>query len=74
MQVFVIINIVGIMINADVNVKNWLTKECVIKDLFVILVNVNVSVIKYVMLDSIKIMKIINAGKRLNCVQYRLYY
>ena len=34
MQVFVIINNVGIMINADVNANNWLTKECVIKNFF----------------------------------------
>ena len=45
MQVFVIINNVGIMINADANAKNWLTKEYVIKDLFGIQVIVNVSVI-----------------------------
>ena len=37
MQVFVIIKKDGIKINADVNVKNWLTKEGVIKDLFGIL-------------------------------------
>ena len=29
---FVIINNVGIKIKADVNVKNWLIKECVITD------------------------------------------
>ena len=39
---------VGIMINADVNVKNWLTKEGVIKDLFGILVIGNVNVINYI--------------------------
>ena len=33
-QVFVIINNVGIIINASVNAKNWLTKEYVIQDLF----------------------------------------
>ena len=43
MQVFIMINNVGIMINADVNVKNWLTKVYVIKDLFGILATVNVS-------------------------------
>ena len=37
MQVFVIIKKVRIMINADVNAKNWLAKEYVIKDLFGIL-------------------------------------
>ena len=45
MQVFVIVNNVGIMINAGVNVKNWLTKGYVTKDLFEILVIVNVNVI-----------------------------
>ena len=38
MQVFVITNNVGIKINADVNVKNWLTKVDVIKDSFGFLV------------------------------------
>ena len=33
MQMFVIINNIGIMINTYVNVKNWLTKEYVFKDL-----------------------------------------
>ena len=42
---FVIINKDGMMINADANVKNLLTKECVIKDLFGILAIVNVNVI-----------------------------
>ena len=37
MQVFVIINKDGIRINADVNAKNWLAKECVIKYLLRIL-------------------------------------
>ena len=53
MQVSVIINSVGIMINADVNTKNWLTKEYVIKDLFGIRVIVNVSVINYAMFENI---------------------
>ena len=44
MQVFVIINNVGIMINADANAKNWLTKGYVIKNLFGIQVIVNVGV------------------------------
>ena len=43
----------GIMINADINVKNWLTKEYVIKDLFGILVIVNVNVINHVMSENI---------------------
>ena len=34
MLVFAIINNVGIIINTDVIVKNWLTKEYAIKDLF----------------------------------------
>ena len=51
MQVIVIINNVGIMINADVNANNELTKEYVIKDLFGIQVIVNV--INHVMLENI---------------------
>ena len=43
MQVFVTTNNVGIKINLVVNVKNWLTKVHVIKDLFGLLVIVNVS-------------------------------
>ena len=38
------------MINAGVNVKNWLRKEYVIRDLFGILVNVNMNAINHVML------------------------
>ena len=41
------------MINADVNAKNWLTKECVIKDLNGILAIVNVNLINHVMLENI---------------------
>ena len=47
MQVFVIINNVGIMKNLDVNVDNLLTKLYMIKNLFGILINVNVTVINY---------------------------
>ena len=47
---FVIISNVGIKINADVNAKNQLIKEYVIKDLIGILVIVSVNVIKHVML------------------------
>ena len=47
MQVFVIINNVGIMKNLDVNVNNLLTKLYMIKNLFGILINVNVTVIDY---------------------------
>ena len=60
MQLFVIIN-VGIKINGDMNVKNYLIKTYVIKDLFGILVIVNV--ISHVILASIQTMKIENAEK-----------
>ena len=63
MQVFVIINNVGIIINGDKSVKNWLTKEYVIKDLFGTLEIVYVNVINHVMLENIKIMKIVNVEK-----------
>ena len=53
MQVFVIINNDGIIINADVNGKNCLIMEDMIKDLFRILVIVNVSVINHVILENI---------------------
>ena len=51
MQVFVTVNKVRIKINADVNVKNWSTKEYVIRNLFGILVIVNV--INHAMLENI---------------------
>ena len=51
---FVIITNVEIKINADVNAKNKLTKECVIKDLFGILVIVDVNLIKRAMLVNIQ--------------------
>ena len=63
MQVFVLINEYRIKINADVNVKNWLIKEYGTKDLFGIQVIVNVNVINYVMLENIKIIKIVNVEK-----------
>ena len=63
MQVFVIINNVEILINADVNIKNSLKKEDVMKDSFGILVNVNVNVINLVMLDNIQIMKVVSVEK-----------
>ena len=50
---FLITNNVGIKINADANAKNQLIKELVIKDLFGILVIVNLNVIKGVMLVNI---------------------
>ena len=51
--VFVIINKVGMMINAGVNANNWLVKAYAIKDLFGILVIVSVNVINPVILVSI---------------------
>ena len=48
MQVFVIPNSVGIKINVGANVNNLLTNEYVIKDLFGILVIVNVNAINHV--------------------------
>ena len=52
-KMLVIINNVEIKINADVNVKNKLIREYVIKDLFVSLVIVGVNVIKCMMLVNI---------------------
>ena len=63
MQVFVLINNSGMMIHADMNVKNQLTKVYVIKDLFEIEVIVSVNVINHVMLVSIKTMKTVRAGE-----------
>ena len=63
MQVFVLINEYGMKINADVNVKNWSIKEYGTEDLPGIQVIVNVNVINYVMLETIKIMKIVNVEK-----------
>ena len=53
MQVFVTIKKDRIMINADVNAKNWLTKEFRINSLFGIRVIVNVNVINHVMLENV---------------------
>ena len=47
-----------VKINADVNVKNWSIKEFVIKDLFGILVIMNVNVINPVMLVSARLWKL----------------
>ena len=63
MQVFVTVKNVGIKINADVNVKNWLTNEYVTKDFFGILVFVNVNVNNLVMLENIWIIQNVSAGK-----------
>ena len=61
MQVFVVIDKAGIMINADLNAKSLLAKEDVMKDLFGILINVNVII--HMIMDNIQIMKIANAEK-----------
>ena len=53
MQAFVIINNVGMIINAGVNAKNRLMKVYAIKDLFEILVIVSVNLINHVILVSI---------------------
>ena len=53
MQVLVTIKKGGIMINAEMNAKNWLVKEYVIKNLFVTLVIANVNMINHVMLENI---------------------
>ena len=45
MQVFIMINNVGIVINVGGNKKNWLVKVSLMMDLFGILVYVNVNVI-----------------------------
>ena len=52
-KMFVIIKNVRIKINVDVNVNNYLIKEYVIKDLFGILVIVNVNVIKRVIFVNV---------------------
>ena len=68
MQVFVIISKGGIMINADVNAKNQLTKVYAIKDLFRIQVIVNVNAINHVMFENIQMMKtiIVEKGQLIN--------
>ena len=48
MKVFVITNAIEIMKNVDVNVKDSLTKDYVIQDLFGILLVVNVNVANHV--------------------------
>ena len=47
-EVFVILNKDGAKKNVDVNIKNWLIKVDMMKDLFRILVTVNVNVINHV--------------------------
>ena len=53
MGVFVTINNAGMMTNAVVNSKNWLIKVYGIKDIFGILVIVNVNAIDHMMLENI---------------------
>ena len=62
-QVFVIINEVSMKINAGVNVNNLLIKAVVIKDLFGILLIINVNVINHVILDNIQMIRILSAEK-----------
>ena len=62
MQEFVIINNVGMMINAGVNANNLLIKVYVIENLLGILVIASVNVINYVVLESIQTMKTVRAG------------
>ena len=63
MQVLVTTSKGGMKINADVNKMNCLIKEFVIKNLFGILVTVNVNLINHVILLRIQIMKSANAQK-----------
>ena len=63
MQVFVMICNRGIVTNADVTAKNWLTKFDVIMNLFRIIVYENANVINHMMLENIYIMQIVNARK-----------
>ena len=75
MQEFVMIRNVGIMINADINANNWLTKEHEINDLFGILVIVNINVINHVMLQNIEVMKIVNVERLTNWKSsWRIYW
>ena len=53
----------GMKINVGMNVKNLLIKEYATKDLFGILVIVNVNAIKIVILANIQTMKIVSVEK-----------
>ena len=53
MQVFVTIKKDGMKTNAYVNVKHYLAKGCLIKDLSGILVILSVNVINHVILENI---------------------
>ena len=57
------INNVGIKINADVSVRNYLTKEGMVKNLFGILVFMNENVINHVKQDNIQTIKIVHVEK-----------
>ena len=61
MQAFVKINNFGIMINAGLNLKNWLIKAYGIKDLFEILIVVSMNVTNHVILVIISTMKVVSA-------------
>ena len=63
MQVFVIINRNGMKVNANLNVRNSLTKEFVIKDLIGIIEIVNVNMINHVILENIQIVKTVGVEK-----------
>ena len=62
-QAFVIINNVGMMINAGENAKNLLRKVYAIRDLFGIQVIVSVNAINHVMLENIQTMKTASVEK-----------
>ena len=63
MQVFVIINRNEMKVNANLNVRNSLTKEYVIKDLIGIMEIVNVNMINHVILEKIQIVKTVGVEK-----------
>ena len=60
MQVFVIVNKSGIMINAGVKAKNLLIKEFVIKDLFGIVATVSVNAINHALLVNFRQSKLVS--------------
>ena len=63
MAVLVIINNVGMSINPGVNVKNWLIKVYVIKDVFEILIIMSANLINHVILVSNYTMKTVYVEK-----------
>ena len=63
MQVFVIINRNEMKVNANLNVRNSLTKEYVIKDLIGIIEIGNVNMINHVILENIQIVKTVGVEK-----------